>query len=122
MGTKKKVVKKRKKALSLRTQMKHLRMQLTEAEDAARLQLRRASTAELELSMLRRSEFVWQTGDGRCLKPLDMDESHLRNTISYLQRRLVHEFGTAKWLQRTATHVEALHEMLKEASRRGIKV
>lgn len=66
--------------------------------------------------------FYWRCADGRTLHPKEMDESHLRNSISFLQRRLTHQFGTATWLNRTTYHVQALHEMLKEADRRHIDV
>lgn len=66
--------------------------------------------------------FFWRTRDSRVVAPSDMEESHLRNTISFLQRRLVCVFGTATYVDEAAGSIEALHEMLKEAKARGIRV
>lgn len=68
------------------------------------------------------SPFVWVSADGRRLKPREMDEEHLRNTICYLQRILVAKFGTVRYLSTTTTWVQALWEMLKEARNRGLDV
>lgn len=67
-------------------------------------------------------EFFWRTRDGRSLMPRDMEEEHLRNTISFLQRRLVCQFGTVAYVDETFQNVEALAAMLKEAKARGLRV
>ncbi len=66
--------------------------------------------------------FVWRTAAGRAMLVTEMDEGHLRNTISYLSRRLVFDLGTKPWLSKIAYSVEALNAMLKEAKSRGIEV
>lgn len=66
--------------------------------------------------------FRWKTADGEQLAPAQMDEQHLRNTISYLQRTLVHDFGVARFIARTEFKLVALSEMIKEASKRGFQV
>lgn len=66
--------------------------------------------------------FTWLTRDGERLRPCDMEESHLRNTISYLQRTLVYSFGNARFLAPLDYKVQALHEMLKEAKRRSVDI
>ncbi len=65
--------------------------------------------------------FMWRTKEGVKILPKDMEESHLRNTISFLQRTLVYSFGTKTWVSSTMFQVEALSEMMKEAKRRGLQ-
>lgn len=66
--------------------------------------------------------FVWVTSDGRRLQPKDMDEEHLRNTISFLQRTIVHRLGTTPYLDTLESRFQAMFEMLKEARNREIRV
>lgn len=65
---------------------------------------------------------TWTTADGEQMLISQMDESHLRNTISYLQRRLTADFGRVLYLSAIERHITALSEMLKEARRRHIEV
>jgi hypothetical protein len=74
--------------------------------------------AELEAQQ----EFYWVTQDGRSVRPSGMDEQHLRNTISFLARRLITQLSQTTWLESTAYFVEALAHMLHEAKRRGLRV
>lgn len=94
--------------------------QLFEQEQAARGQDIRNFNSEI--AKLRAQAFRWRSADGRMLTPNEMDEAHLRNTISFLQRRLVYAFGNSAYLDQTAHHVEALNAMLKEAKTRGLRV
>lgn len=66
--------------------------------------------------------FIWRTKEGRVVRPREMEDEHLRNTISYLQRTLVFQFGTTRWMARCEETTRALYEMLKEARRREIQV
>jgi hypothetical protein len=66
--------------------------------------------------------FLWKTHDRKLLHPKQMEEEHLRNAISYTQRRLAAAFGNAIWLSELTWLVRALYEFLKEAKRRGLKV
>lgn len=66
--------------------------------------------------------FVWTTAGGERVRVTDMDEGHLRNTISYLQRRLVYLFGTVTWMMPVRSTLKALAAMLDEAERRGLQV
>lgn len=66
--------------------------------------------------------FRWHPADGPPLAVTDMDEGHLRNTISYLQRILTSKFGSVRYLSSTEEKVHALWQMLKEARSRGIDV
>lgn len=93
---------------------------LYEQEVAARGQDIR--NMNFEINKLRGAAFRWRTRDGRTLAPSEMDESHLRNTISFLQRHLVYAFGNVTYVDETASRVEALHEMLKEAKARSLRV
>lgn len=70
----------------------------------------------------RKYEFFWATSDGRQVRPCDMDAGHLRNTISFLARRLITLLSQSTWLEPTGRFVEALAHMLHEAKERGIKV
>jgi len=67
-------------------------------------------------------EFMWVTGDGRRIQPAEMDEEHLRNAISYTQRKLVGAALNATWLSSAKKLARAFYEFLREAERRGIKV
>lgn len=67
-------------------------------------------------------EFTWTTRDGVSVKPCDMDEQHLRNTVSWLQRNLVYNFGSAPYLGKLSEKVYAFYKMLEECQRRGIEV
>lgn len=66
------------------------------------------------------NERIWKTGDGRFVKMHMMDEGHLRNAISYTQRRIVHILGTAVWLEKTEHFCQQFVYLLQEAKRRGI--
>ena len=46
------------------------------------------------------NKFIWICNDGRRVTPAGMDEQHLRNSISYVQRRLVNQFGTVAYLEK----------------------
>jgi hypothetical protein len=70
----------------------------------------------------RANEYIWTTAFGDRLPVSKMDEGHLRNTISFLQRKLVFQFGQSTYLQRTKPLLEAMLAMLSEAQRRGIEV
>lgn len=95
----------------------------------AELETERAADKRLNLKLVMKLKdyeasecFTWRTKEGVSLKPINMDESHLRNTISYLQRTLVFQFGTTRWMARCEASVRALYEMLKEARRRDISI
>lgn len=69
-----------------------------------------------------RNEYRWVNEDGQRLRPSEMSQEQLRNAISYTQRNLVRLFGIILYIDETTHHVYALHEMLKEAGRRGYRV
>jgi hypothetical protein len=75
-----------------------------------------------QVKRLTANPFQWLTSDGRELRPSEMEEEHLRNTVCYLQRRLVSSFGVTRFLDTTAANVEALHQMFVECKRRGFRV
>jgi hypothetical protein len=68
------------------------------------------------------TEFVWTTRLGERIKPSDMEEGHLRNTISFLARSIVAEVGKVRYLGSLEYQFRAMSEMLKEAERRGLQV
>jgi hypothetical protein len=70
------------------------------------------------------SKFLWSAGDGRLLHPYQMEERHLRNAISFVSRRMVHEIGTTVWLKNSKIEkwAEALYEFLREARRRELPI
>lgn len=105
------------KAENLR--VRNFQRRIVEAENAVIVRDKEISDLNARLIT---DVFRWKTNDGRHILPKQMDEGHLRNTISFLQRRLVYQFGTATWLYRSEYNVQALYEMLKEARRRGIQV
>lgn len=107
-------------ARELKIDIKKLRQQLAN-EVEARITLREQHIEELE-RMRRQTAFIWVCADGRRLRPADMEEEHLRNTICYIQRRLTSMFGSVRFLAKTEYHVHALYHMLVEARRRGINV
>ncbi len=39
------------------------------------------------LSNYERDDFIWRTKDGRILKVVDMDYSHLRNALKFVKKR-----------------------------------
>lgn len=67
-------------------------------------------------------EFVWRTRDGRQIPVTEMTDEHLRNAISWAQRRLVHELGTSRWLSSTKLLARAFYEFVREAEQRGMSV
>lgn len=92
-------------------------------EEVSHEELIRRSTEADDLRVrLAPQEFVWRTSDGRDLRPRDMDDEHLRNCVSYTQRRLASAFGTVKYLRETEKMATAYVEFLKEARGRGIRV
>ncbi len=123
MAMKRKAATKRKnrhgKTESLRAEIWRLRREHDEVVGELRAEL--IKTAELQ-SRLKQAEFWWTTREGERVKPKDMTESHLRNTICWLQRRLAYGFGTLRWLSSIAPSAHAFHEMLSEAERRGLEV
>lgn len=68
------------------------------------------------------AEYYWITQDGSRIRPSDMDEGHLRNTISYICRRLQQAIGSVRWVATLGPFAEALTHMLHEAKERGIQV
>lgn len=66
--------------------------------------------------------FFWRTSDGRTLKPSEMEEGHLRNTISFLQRSIVADCGRVTYLNTLRNKFEAMTHMLAEATKRGFQV
>jgi hypothetical protein len=66
--------------------------------------------------------FEWKTREGDLLRPAQMDEQHLRNCISYTQRRLQSMFGSTAYLDATRYMARAFYEFLREADRRGLRV
>jgi hypothetical protein len=84
-----------------------------------------AQRAQEELDRLREQveePFVWRTADGVDMVPQEMDEEHLRNCVSYTQRRLVKKIGESTWLSDSMHFARAYYEFLKECERRGIRV
>jgi len=65
---------------------------------------------------------TWTTGSGAILPISAMEESHLRNAISYTQRRVSHALSTSVWLSRTTGQLASLLAMLFEAERRGLQL
>ncbi len=66
--------------------------------------------------------FMWRTRDGEWMLPSQMDEQHLRNSVSFCQRKLSSLFGSVSYLETTTDLVRALYEFLKEAKKRGYRV
>jgi len=65
---------------------------------------------------------MWKTADGRVLRVVDLEGGHLRNAISYLQRRLVHKFGEALYLAPLESMISNMGMLLREANRRGYNI
>jgi predicted component of type VI protein secretion system len=65
---------------------------------------------------------LWTTGTGQQIRIDEMDEGHLRNTISFLQRRIVSQFGKVTWLSEMRDMLASMVAMLDEAKKRGIRV
>jgi hypothetical protein len=66
--------------------------------------------------------FQWMTKTGEKIAPCEMDDDHLRNTISFLARGLATDLSRAAWLNPLQYKLQALFEMLKEAEARDIEV
>ena len=99
---------------SLRANIKGFELRLRQTTE----ENERLRTKVKELSQ----EFLWYPADGPPLRPREMEESHLRNTISYLQRVLTRQFGSVRYLSQTEKMAHAFWIMLREAKRRGIDV
>lgn len=109
----------------LKALVKSLEQDLSSANFALLEKDRFADTLAVKLENLEAAKtrpFIWIAGDGRRMLPSEMDEQHLRNTISYLQRTLTRDFGTVPYLNKLTKRVQAFHEMLKEAESRGFEV
>jgi hypothetical protein len=65
---------------------------------------------------------LWTTRDGATIPITEMDDDHLRNTVCFLQRKLVASFGMVRYIRDTSSTVKALHHMLAEAERRNLPV
>lgn len=65
---------------------------------------------------------LWRAGDGTIYRIPDMEEGHLRNTVSYLARRLAGGLGNAPWVSRFKSTALYLVAMLAECERRGLHV
>lgn len=65
---------------------------------------------------------VWKTGSGRLFRMTEMEDGHLRNTISYCARRLITELSRTVWLKQVEMLIEGLANTMKEAKRRDIEV
>lgn len=121
------MLKKKKKAVkpkkvSDKTRVRQLTAELA-AEHEMHLSCQRvADDYRNKCAELRVLEFRWKTSDGRTLKPTEMDEQHLRNTISYVQRTLVHKIGSSRYLQPLGYLGRAFYELLEESKRRGFDV
>lgn len=106
------------KKLSLRNQIETLQ------NEVARLNSARvaAEKENFKIRQMMPKPFMWRTQDGQLISPTKMDEQHLRNAISYLQRRIVHLSGTSTYLSTLLPSYEALHYMMKEALERGYQI
>jgi len=67
-------------------------------------------------------DFLWVTRDGRYLRPDEMDESHLRNCVSYTQRRLQKQMLEAVDLGTLEHLARAFYEFLRECRKRGLRI
>lgn len=67
-------------------------------------------------------KFFWVTRDGTAIKPSDMSTEHLRNCVSYVQRRLTRDCGSVAYLGKLEGLARAFYEFLREARKRGIDV
>ena len=71
------------------------------------------------------AEYRWVMADGDEILPKDMDTDHLRNSITYCVRRLLHErlsLGTTLYVVDMKRWIDSLHYLLIEAERRGLKI
>jgi hypothetical protein len=64
----------------------------------------------------------WRSSDGRVIQIKDMDDGHLRNTVSFLARRLATGLGAAPWLGPFQSMTLHLATLLAECERRGFRV
>lgn len=110
------------KKVSDKTKIRRLNGTLEDTCEELRLSLARNEEYRRQLQAKQTEEFIWVCADGRRMALAEMEESHLRNTICYLQRRLASQFGTVRYLSKLKRDVRALYEMLKEADRRQIEV
>lgn len=95
--------------------------QLLEAAEG-RISVLEVTLATERAQTAKASTFQWRTRDHGTVTPESMTEEHLRNTVSFLTRRLTAQFGAVAYITETAYHVEALNAMLKEVARRGLRV
>jgi hypothetical protein len=66
--------------------------------------------------------FRWTDSQGHKWAPKEMTEQHLRNTISFVTRRLAASILSAPYLDSLSHWFEAQHYLMKEAKRRGYRV
>lgn len=65
---------------------------------------------------------TWKMATGVEIHIKDMDEQHLRNTVSMLTRKLQVQLGSATWVESVHFMVKSLDQMLDEVKRRGLRV
>lgn len=74
---------------------------------------------------------VWTTEDGRTLKIVDMDDSHLRNTIRFLVARRSamaladtpkREWQRELWKRKDRVRAQHIVALQAEADRRGLQI
>jgi hypothetical protein len=105
-----------------RNALKRVQEMVTKTKD---LEIRKLKDEIQELQEeleLRNEPFVWRTMDGVQVTPNAMDEDHLRNVVSYTQRRLMKAMLESTWLSGAAKYARAFYEFLAECERRGIDV
>src|SRR3954454_25272322 len=85
-----------------------------EAAEKARIKTEITYTARMAelVKQEQMAKFVWTTASGDVVQPKNMDEDHLRNTISYLSRRLISDLGRQAWIHKLHYFVKALDAML----------
>lgn len=67
----------------------------------------------------------WKMGNGLLIRVTQMEEGHLRNSISYCTRRLLGNhpgLGDTVYLDNMTRYIEGLANLLREAKRRNIRV
>jgi len=73
-------------------------------------------------ALLNGDNYRWKMRNGELIAPRDMTEEHLRNTVSFIERMLVHAFGSVPYLDATEERLVALTMMIRECRRRGFRV
>lgn len=85
----------------------------------------------MSLGQLDRIVDTWTTQDGRVLKIVDMDDSHLRNTVRFLMAKLsamaLRDTPKESWKREHLKKVERervqnLKVLSAEAARRGLEI